>query len=116
LVGGGYTHRLRNLQMKGIKQMKYVVVKTVTEINMGASAVVHCDTFLYNSAKSAKDKARRMYGEIINGFATIGDLCATSYEESITLSRLVEAKVLGQQTVIVIAVNKVEESEVDDEL
>jgi hypothetical protein len=74
LVSGGYAYRLRNLQMKGIKQMKYVVVKTETEINMGADGVVRCDTFLYNSVISAKDKAKRMYGEIINGFATSGDL------------------------------------------
>lgn len=96
--------------------MKFVVVKTKTEINMGASATVHCDTFIHDSRSSAIEKARRMYGEIVNGFAISGDLCATSYEESVTLLRLVEAKVLGQQTVIVIAVNKVEESEVDDEL
>jgi hypothetical protein len=100
--------------MKGIKQMKYVVVKTKTEINMGASAVVHCDTFLYNSVISAKDKARRMYGEIVNEFAVSGELAATSYEESITSLRLVEANVFGQQAVIVIAVNKVEESEVSN--
>lgn len=98
--------------MKGIKQMKFVVVKTATEINMGAKATVHCDTFLYDNRKSAIEKARRMYGEIVNGFVISGDLVATSYEESVTLLRLVEAKVFGQQTVIVIAVNKVEESEV----
>lgn len=93
--------------------MKFVVVKTVTEINMGAKAIVHCDTFLYDSRMSAMDKARRMYGEIIKEFADTGDLVASSYEESVTLLRLVEAKAFGQQKVVVIAVNKVEESEVE---
>lgn len=91
--------------------MKFVVVETVTEIGVGAKATVRCDTFIYANRNSAIEKARRMYGEIVNGFAISGDLVATSYEESVSLLRLVEAKVFGQQTVIVIAVNKVDESE-----
>lgn len=91
--------------------MKYVVVKTETEINLGKDAMARCDVSLYDDAHIATDKARRMYGEMINGFAISGDLVATSYEELNYQSSLVEAKIFGQQKVIVIAVNKVDESE-----
>lgn len=91
--------------------MKFVVVKTVTEINMGASALVHCDTFLCDDKISAIGKARRMYGETIKGLADNNDLAATSFEEVINPLRIVEAKIFGEQKVIVIAVNKVNESE-----
>lgn len=93
--------------------MKFVVVRTETQIGAGANASVNCDTFLYDSMTSATDKARRMYGEVVKEFADSDDLVVTSYEESVTILRLVEAKIFGSQAVVVIAVNKVEESEVN---
>jgi hypothetical protein len=95
--------------------MKYTVVKTVTEINCGSNAIVQCNVSLCDKENIAINKARKMYGEIVNGFAECGDLVATSYDEHVDQYSVV-AKVFGQQTVIVIAVNKVNESGVDDEL
>lgn len=88
--------------------MKYTVVKTVTQINAGANAVVHCDVQLFNGVDDAMDKASMMYGEIVGALASRGDLVATSYEQWGD-KLVVAAKVFGHQSVIIIAVNAIDE-------
>lgn len=95
--------------MGGGKQMKYTVVKTVTEINCGSNAKVQCDVSLCDNDYIARNKAKKMYGDIVKKFAKNRDLVATSYDEYVN-PLVVAAKVFGYQHVIVIAVNRVDEN------